>query len=694
MTTDGGVGRAHPSGQETPHPADHSTDVAGATASDRSGGVATGTTAGSTAVGIPAPGAEADRAEADPARGAEAEAGENGDVAARGADPAFESLLQFLKEERGFDFTGYKRTTLVRRVRRRMESVGLTDFEQYHDHLMLHPGEFTALFNTILINVTSFFRDTEAWEYLAEAVVPELLARREGQDIRVWCAGCASGEEAYSLAMVLAEQMGMDAVRERVKIYATDVDEEALAHARLGTYTAREVEAIPEHMRGKYLEATGERFVFRKELRRVVIFGRNDLVQDAPISHVDILACRNTFMYFNAETQGQILNRLHFALKPDGVLFLGKAEMLMSHSTQFRPVELRQRVFRKVPGSQRDRRLLLPPVAPQHSGDVSELARLRHAALMATTPALILLDVDGNLVFSNRRACQLFALSTRDLGRPFQDLDVSYRPAELRGHIAEAIQTRQQVYVRDVLWERAPAEPAAFDVQITPLGDEEGRLGVSIAFNDVTPYRQLHSELESANRQLEHAYAELQSSNEELETTNEELQSTVEELETTNEELQSTNEELETMNEELQSMNDELHVTNEALREGQDEINRLNTFMVSVLGSMTSGVVVVGEDLQVLAWNSTAEELWGLRSDEAVGEHLLNLDIGLPVGELRQPLRHQITGDVAGPDRLELDAVNRRGRHLRVRLTVSRLAADSEPPTGAVIVMDPAEQPG
>ncbi|WP_418606413.1 hypothetical protein [Georgenia sp. SUBG003] len=139
-----------------------------------------------------------------------------------------------------------------------------------------------------------------------------------------------------------------------------------------------------------------------------------------------------------------------------------------------------------------------------------------------------------------------------------------------------------------------------------------------MTFTDVTPYRQLHSELES-NRQLENAYAELQSSNEELETTNEELQSTVEELETTNEELQSTNEELETMNEELQSMNDELHATNEALREGQDEINRLNSFMVSVLGSMTSGVVVVGEDLQVLAWNSTAEDLWGVGTVQRAG---------------------------------------------------------------------------
>ncbi|WP_098483244.1 CheR family methyltransferase [Georgenia soli] len=612
------------------------------------------------------------------------------DAASNGTDPDFESLVQYLKEERGFDFTGYKRSSLVRRVRRRMESVGLTDFEQYHDHLLLHPGEFTALFNTILINVTGFFRDPEAWEYLARSVVPDLLARRDDQDLRLWCAGCASGAEAYSLAMVLAEAMGLAAVRERVKIYATDVDEEALAHARLATYTAKDVHAVPTHMREKYLEPVGERFTVRKELRRVVIFGRNDLVRDAPISHVDILTCRNTLMYFNAETQGQILNRFHFALKPDGLLMLGKAEMLLNHATRFRPVDLRRRIFRKVADAGRDRRFVLPPAAQQPVTDPPELTRARSAALMAMAPATLLVDVAGHLVLANRRASQLLGISTADLGRPLEDLQLALRPEGLQGRVAAVIDTQRPVHLRDVRWEVAPADPGAFDVLITPLADETSRLGAAVVFEDVTSYRQLHSELESANQHLETAYTELQSSNEELESTNQELQSTVEELETTNEELQSTNEELETMNEELQSMNDELHVTNEALREGQDEITRLSSFMASVLDSLVGAVVVVDQDLQILAWNSVAEELWGVRSDEAVGARLPDLDIGLPVDRLRQPLLHQIDVPSAGPERLELEAVNRRGRLLRVRVTVSRLATGSEPSSGAVIVMDPA----
>ena len=172
-------------------------------------------------------------------------------------DESFERLLNYLKEQRGFDFTGYKRASLMRRVRRRMDAVDLDAFEDYHDHLQVHPDEFTVLFNTILINVTAFFRDVDAWNYLRTTLLPPLLSRREGQPIRVWSAGCASGEEAYTLAMVLAEVMGLEQFRERVKIYATDVDEEALGVARQASYSAHDLEGVPDEMREKYFGSSG-----------------------------------------------------------------------------------------------------------------------------------------------------------------------------------------------------------------------------------------------------------------------------------------------------------------------------------------------------------------------------------------------------------------------------------------------------
>jgi two-component system, chemotaxis family, CheB/CheR fusion protein len=200
-------------------------------------------------------------------------------------DEAFEALLVHVKETRGFDFTGYKRSSLTRRVGRRMEQIGVSDHAEYLDHLELTPGEFTSLFNTILINVTSFFRDPEAWAYLRTEVLPPMIAAKPlGEPLRVWCAGCASGEEAYTLAMVLCELLGPEDFRNRVKIYAIDVDEEGLATARQASYGEREILLVPPQLRERYFEETAGRWVFRADLRRSVIFGRNDLVQDAPIS--------------------------------------------------------------------------------------------------------------------------------------------------------------------------------------------------------------------------------------------------------------------------------------------------------------------------------------------------------------------------------------------------------------------------
>ena len=202
----------------------------------------------------------------------------------------------------------------------------------------------------LLINVTEFFRDPASWEHLRDAVLPELLAAKAADEpVRVWSAGCASGQEAYTTAMVFAELMGVEAFRERVKIYATDIDEDALNQARLATYNAKETESVPRELRERYFERADQRLAFRKDLRRTVIFGRNNLVADAPISRLDLLICRNTLMYFNAETQARILRHFHFALHDGGVLMLGKSEMMISHRDLFAPDDLKKRIFVKLP---------------------------------------------------------------------------------------------------------------------------------------------------------------------------------------------------------------------------------------------------------------------------------------------------------------------------------------------------------
>ena len=202
-----------------------------------------------------------------------------------GGDDAFEHILEYLRQSRGFDFTAYKRTSLVRRVNKRMQAIGMDQYDQYLDRLQVHPDEFNALFNTILINVTGFFRDADVWDHLRATVLPQLLkARPDNEPLRVWSAGTASGQEPYSIAILLADLLGKKAYKERVKIYATDVDEDSLAEARRASYTEKQVADVPPDLLQKYFERTGDLFSFDRDLRRAVIFGRHDLIHDAPIS--------------------------------------------------------------------------------------------------------------------------------------------------------------------------------------------------------------------------------------------------------------------------------------------------------------------------------------------------------------------------------------------------------------------------
>lgn len=215
-----------------------------------------------------------------------------------------EPLLEYLRDSRGFDFGAYKRASLSRRLARRMDTVGARSFDEYRERLQCEPGEFRELFNAVLINVTSFLRDADVWAALAAGIIPALLASRQPDDpIRAWSAGCASGQEPYSIVMVLAEVLGIEAVRDRVKVYATDVDEDALAEARGASFTEKQLAGVPGPLVSRYFERHRDRFAFHRDLRRCVIFGRHDLLQDAPISRVDLLLCRNTLMYFTAEAQ-------------------------------------------------------------------------------------------------------------------------------------------------------------------------------------------------------------------------------------------------------------------------------------------------------------------------------------------------------------------------------------------------------
>ncbi|WP_216893732.1 CheR family methyltransferase [Nocardia alni] len=604
-------------------------------------------------------------------------------------DQALEELLIFIRDSRGFDFTGYKRSSLARRIRKRMHEVGVTGYLDYRDRLESDAEEFRYLFNTILINVTSFFRDIEAWQHLQSEVVQNLTAPDASNEIRIWSAGCSSGEEAYSLAIVFAEELGIDECVRRVKIYGTDVDEEALQDARSGLYSARALEPLPEELRNRYFEPNGDKFLFRSDLRRRVIFGRHDITRDAPISRLDLLICRNALMYFNVEAQSQILDRFHFALREGGYLFLGKAEMLLSAGSRFEVTNMRQRMFRRRIGdSVTPHPVSVPRLDVQLGPEVQDVVKRRQLsklALEAAPFAMLGIDTEGKVTVVNSQMRSAFGLNQHDVGRPLSDLEISYRPTELRSLIDRALAEHRTIRVGGVERRAGPGDTQFFDVSVQPLwAADSSPAGMMVNFIDTTVAIRLALEVKVKREQLETAYEELQSTNEELETTNEELQSSIEELETTNEELQSTNEELETTNEELQSGNEELETMNEEMRIRTGELDETRTFLEGVLSSIGAGIVVLDGDLCVRSWSRGAEELWGLRAEEVSQQPFFSLDFGLPTDGLMEVLQASLdSGRRAGP--VDVPAINRIGRSIVCAVTCSPLTGTRD---GMVMLME------
>ncbi|HSB67653.1 MAG TPA: CheR family methyltransferase [Anaerolineales bacterium] len=607
-------------------------------------------------------------------------------------DLQFEALLDFLRFSRGFDFTGYKRSSLIRRVLKRRYTLSLASFADYLDYLQVHPDEFEHLFNTILINVTSFFRDKPAWDYLQTEIIQRILLNKGSvEPIRVWSAGCASGEEAYSLAMVFGEHLGIEEFHRRVKIYATDMDNDALVQARQATYSTEDVKDVPEEYRNRFFTRanTGD-YIFNSDMRRSVIFGQHDLVQDAPISRLDLLVCRNTLMYFNAETQGRILARFHFALNNGGCLFLGKAEMLLSHANIFSALDVKHRFFTKVSRPDiRDHLLALGQIGDEQlSNRLVRLMRMRDLAFDSSPDAQLIIDVNGALVAANEKANNQFNLALKDVGSMLHDLEICYQPVGLRPLIDRVKAENQPLKVPEVELLSDDGKHTYLEVTILPLNDNGSHMiGISVTFTDISRSKTLEEQLKNSTTELETTNEELQSTNEELETTNEELQSTVEELETTNEELQSTNEELETMNEELQSTNEELETINDELTLRTNQLNTSKSFLETILGNMRLGVVVVDREFHIQNWNSMAEDLWGVRSDEIMGTSLLGLDIGLPVENLKRPVR-AILDEKADIQDVVLKAINRRGKTIMCRVTCTPFTGGTKDRQGVVLVME------
>lgn len=265
-----------------------------------------------------------------------------------------DALLQKIYVGRGYDFRDYKRASIQRRINKRLFDNHLATYEQYADLLDKNPEEYAKLLDTLLINVSEFFRDREAWGIIETEVIPRILSKKSrGDAIRVWSSGCSTGEEPYTMAILLAETLGGSIADYEIRIFATDIDEKALSEARRGIFPSERLKNVKKEYLDKYFSQENGTYRVRRAIRQMVAFGRQDLVSDAPISHLDLIICRNVLIYFKVDLQSRVIVKFHYALNKNGHVFFGKSESMLAGSKLFRPIDKKWRIFEKIPATAR-----------------------------------------------------------------------------------------------------------------------------------------------------------------------------------------------------------------------------------------------------------------------------------------------------------------------------------------------------
>ncbi|MGE3784009.1 MAG: CheR family methyltransferase, partial [Alphaproteobacteria bacterium] len=531
------------------------------------------------------------------------------------------AITELLHERTGHDFEGYKERTFLRRIERRMQVLGLVDIGAYAERLREDRAEVTNLFHDLLIGVTAFFRDREAFDALARQVVPALFEGKGVKDtVRVWVPGCATGEEAYSLAILLLEHMATLKARPKVVVFATDIDDPAISIARIARYPAALLQDVSPERLDRYFTGDGISYTLSKEVRDLCIFSSHSVIRDPPFSRLDLVSCRNLLIYLDRNLQEQLVPVFHYALRPGGFLFLGSSETLTQHADLFAPIDKRYRIFRRrdYAGTHPRLPLALPTgrvsiaeprrIAANHTG-----LPLRHIVenrvIEQFAPAHVVVTRDGEVVHFSMRTGKYLENAP---GVPTRNVIAMARRGlrlDLRAALIEAVETRHRV-MRQGLHAEIDDRVQFLDLTIEPLPDHDAEPLFLMVFCDVggplAPDRRVPALVEdqsAAHEQLENELREsrerLQSLVEEYETALEELKSGNEELVSINEELQSTNEELETSREESQSINEELQTVNNELQRKVEELDEANDNLRNVFDVTEIATVILDRNLMI-----------------------------------------------------------------------------------------------
>jgi two-component system CheB/CheR fusion protein len=590
-------------------------------------------------------------------------------------DSGYPAIYRILLNQVGHDFSGYKEKTFVRRVRRRMQVLQLTSLEDYVARLRHDPDQVSLLFRDLLIGVTNFFRDPEAFQSLAELVIPRLFENLEGETLRIWVPGCATGEEVYSIAIQIREHIDTLNNVPRIQIFATDIDEPALGVARAGRYPGPLLDSVSKERLARFFTGDDVSYVVNKDIRDMCIFSSHSVIRDPPFSRIDLISCRNLLIYLGTDFQAQVIPVFHFALKPRGYLFLGTSENVSQHADLFVPVDKRQRIFQR-----RDHavsRLQFPLLRtrprtpfggmelPRETDGIANLRRAVDARVLDRfAPPHVVVNREGDIIHYSSRTGKYLEPA---VGLPNRQLLAMARRGlrlDLRAALKEAVVTRH-VTSRENIAVEVDDRVHIVGITVEPLNDDEKEPLFLILFRDAGPAFLVDESAQSAaarNSEQGQAHLEgelrdtrerLQSTIEEYETAVEELKSSNEELQSINEELQSTNEELESSKEELQSVNEELQTVNAELAAKVDEADRATSDLQNVFESTRVALVFLDRQLVIRSFTPAISSIFNLISTDK-GRPLTDIvsNIDFPTGELQreiqtvvergQPIEHNV----------------------------------------------------
>lgn len=568
------------------------------------------------------------------------------DLVNEAAERALREIMIILRTRTAHDFRHYKRATVLRRIERRLQVNGITDLQAYRDFLHLHPEETQALLQDMLISVTNFFRDKEAFDVLDRDVLPRFFEGRGEQDrIRVWSVGCATGEEAYSLAMLLQERSLKSAEGVSFQVFATDIDERAISFARTGLYPDSILADVTPSRVRQFFAKDAAHYRIKKELREHMLFAHHNVLSDPPFSRLDLICCRNLLIYLDREAQIEILKMFHFALRPGGVLFLGSSESADSVSSMFSVVDKRNRIYRAnmavrgdtpvpvaISGMMSTRPVVTtiqPPGRRRFSfGDLHQRLVEQHA------PPSVLVSRDSEIVHLSDRAGRFLRYSG---GEPSHNIIAVVRPElrlELRTAIYQALHTNRSVEARRVRVER---DARSYFVNMTarPVHDPEANADfVLVLFDEVedsmssaetaTVDVQKDPIISQLERELQRTKEQLQSTIEQSETSTEELKASNEELQAINEELRSATEELETSKEELQSINEELTTVNAELKSKVEETGKINDDLQNLIAANDIGTIFVDRNICIKRYTPRATDVFSIIPSD-IGRSLLDI---------------------------------------------------------------------